>query len=326
MVLSAIVIGGLYPAIVQKFQVQPNQRPRKRRTSRRTSTRPARRTASGDPSHRRRRATRTAADHPVPPARDAAATASVTLLDADVVSPAVPAAPAGRRLLPFASPLAVDRYPVGRPEQDPVVGAPRAEPRRRAREDLDQRALRATRTATASSPPTPTPPPTPAPRCSPNATCRPPAPSARTNRGSTTASGPPSTRWSAARPRRSTTPTRAARRAPGSPAPGGVSLANTFTRAAFAVQTGEPQCSTPTPSAPAPASCTTAPHAARPGGRALAHRGQHALPGGGRRARAVDRRRLHHQRRLSSLRVPYEPSCTAPRAAGASRSTTCATP
>ncbi len=82
MVLSAILIGGLYPAIVQKFQVQPNEQARKRRSSRRTSMPHATRTASMTPrwtttrARRPRRTTASSGPRPTPPPATASWTTS----------------------------------------------------------------------------------------------------------------------------------------------------------------------------------------------------------------------------------------------------------
>ncbi|MFJ9849742.1 UPF0182 family protein [Streptomyces sp. NPDC101150] len=125
MVLSAVLIGGLYPAIVQKFQVQPNE-------------------ASKEAPYIKQniKATRDAYDiqnSEVTPykgdykpadeqdrqrLRDAAdTTASMRLLDPNVVSPAFQQQQQVRAYYQFPSTLDVDRYKdKGGAEQDTVIG------------------------------------------------------------------------------------------------------------------------------------------------------------------------------------------------------------
>ena len=98
LVLSAVLIGGIYPAFVQQFQVQARASPtRRRRTSSATSTRRARRTGSTTSSspgvH--------AATDPKPAAvrRRGRPSSNVRLIDPAVVSPTFHAAAADPRLL-----------------------------------------------------------------------------------------------------------------------------------------------------------------------------------------------------------------------------------
>ncbi|MFD9208062.1 UPF0182 family protein [Streptomyces sioyaensis] len=125
MVLSAILIGGLYPAIVQKFQVQPNEQ------------------AKEAPYIKQNiKATRDAYDiqgSEVTPYKgnykpadktdsqrlrdDADTTASLRLLDPNVVSPAFQQQQQVRGYYQFPSTLDVDRYKdKGGAEQDTVIG------------------------------------------------------------------------------------------------------------------------------------------------------------------------------------------------------------
>ncbi|MFI1306558.1 UPF0182 family membrane protein [Streptomyces sioyaensis] len=125
MVLSAILIGGLYPAIVQKFQVQPNEQ------------------AKEAPYIKQNiKATRDAYDiqgSEVTPYKgnykpadkadsqrlrdDADTTASLRLLDPNVVSPAFQQQQQVRGYYQFPSTLDVDRYKdKGGVEQDTVIG------------------------------------------------------------------------------------------------------------------------------------------------------------------------------------------------------------
>jgi uncharacterized protein len=120
MVLSAILIGGLYPAIVQKFQVQPNEAAKEQPYIQKNID--ATRTAydiggakvteySGlsDKSKEQLRS-------------DANSTASMRLLDPNVVSPTYQQLQQVKGYYAFPSTLDVDRYTVKGKEQDTVVG------------------------------------------------------------------------------------------------------------------------------------------------------------------------------------------------------------
>ncbi|MFF4317614.1 UPF0182 family protein [Streptomyces sp. NPDC001568] len=117
MVLSAILIGGLYPAIVQKFQVQPNEQAKESPYVEKNikATRDAYGIAGsevkdypGTPQTEDRTKLRTAAD----------TTASVRLLDPNIVSPAFQQLQQVKGYYGFPSTLAVDRYS----GQDTVIG------------------------------------------------------------------------------------------------------------------------------------------------------------------------------------------------------------
>ncbi|MET9700154.1 UPF0182 family protein [Streptomyces sp. NPDC006529] len=118
MVLSAILIGGLYPAIVQKFQVQPNEQAKESPYVEKNikATRDAYGIAGSDVK-----------DYPGVPAagtdkaklRQAAdTTASIRLLDPNIVSPAFQQLQQVKGYYAFPSTLAVDRYK----GQDTVIG------------------------------------------------------------------------------------------------------------------------------------------------------------------------------------------------------------
>ncbi|MEU9001715.1 UPF0182 family protein [Streptomyces sp. NPDC059982] len=118
MVLSAILIGGLYPAIVQKFQVQPNEQAKESPYVEKNikATRDAYGIAGSDVK-----------DYPgVPNAgtnkdqlrKTADTTASVRLLDPNIVSPAFQQLQQVKGYYAFPSTLAVDRYS----GQDTVIG------------------------------------------------------------------------------------------------------------------------------------------------------------------------------------------------------------
>ena len=122
MVLSAILIGGLYPAIVQKFQVQPNEQAKESPYIKKNidATRASYGIdgasvqdygGKGDPD--RKPEQRKAAD----------SAASYRLVDPNVVSPAFQQLQQERKYYQFPSTLDVDRYkgPDGKP-QDTVVG------------------------------------------------------------------------------------------------------------------------------------------------------------------------------------------------------------
>lgn len=120
MVLSAVLIGGVYPALVQQFQVRPNEQ------------------AKEEPYiEKHMKATKDAydiADAKItnyPGTTDAdpetlraavAETASIRLLDPDVVSPAFQQIQQVRGYYQFPETLDVDRYPTGDGDQDTVVG------------------------------------------------------------------------------------------------------------------------------------------------------------------------------------------------------------
>ncbi|MFD5426063.1 UPF0182 family protein [Streptomyces sp. NPDC127084] len=122
MVLSAILIGGLYPAIVQKFQVQPNEQAKEaayieknieatRKAYGIDQTKAEDYSGKGDPKRKAQQ-------------RDQATTAaSYRLVDSNVVSPAFQQLQQERKYYQFPATLDVDRYrgTDGKP-QDTVIG------------------------------------------------------------------------------------------------------------------------------------------------------------------------------------------------------------
>ena len=133
LILSAVVIGGIYPAIVQQFQVRPSREhqgePVHRAQHRRDadSVRPVRRSRSRST---RRTSTPTAAAL----AADRSTVDNVRLLDPAVVSQTFQQLQQIRGFYGFADPLDVDRYTINGVERDAVVavreidyaGCPRA--------------------------------------------------------------------------------------------------------------------------------------------------------------------------------------------------------
>ncbi|MER5780798.1 UPF0182 family protein [Streptomyces mobaraensis] len=124
MVLSAILIGGLYPAIVQKFQVSPNEQTKEAPYIAKNIK--ATRAAYGIDD--------TKVDDRYPGKSDAGgkdkdrlremanSTASLRLLDPNIVSPAFQQERQDRGYYQFPSTLDVDRYTVQGKEQDTVIG------------------------------------------------------------------------------------------------------------------------------------------------------------------------------------------------------------
>jgi uncharacterized membrane protein (UPF0182 family) len=120
MVLSAILIGGLYPAIVQKFQVQPNEAAKEAPYIQKNidATRAAYGISGSQVSDY------TGSSKVAGPVlrADTASTASIRVLDPNVVSPTFQQMQQSRSYYSFPSTLDVDRYTTGGKEQDTVVG------------------------------------------------------------------------------------------------------------------------------------------------------------------------------------------------------------
>ncbi|MFI1969293.1 hypothetical protein BLA24_25020 [Streptomyces cinnamoneus] len=122
MVLSAVLIGGLYPAIVQKFQVQPNEQAKEAPYIKKniTATRQAYGIDGVDVKDYSGKSD-TGSDKDKLRA-EADATASLRLLDPNIVSPAFQQEQQVRGYYQFPSTLDVDRYKANGKEQDTVVG------------------------------------------------------------------------------------------------------------------------------------------------------------------------------------------------------------
>ncbi|MEV7616444.1 UPF0182 family protein [Streptomyces sp. NPDC089799] len=118
MVLSAILIGGLYPAIVQKFQVQPNEQAKESPYVEKNIQ------ATRDAYGIDKTEVTPYPGSPNPQAdknklrQEANTTASVRLLDPNIVSPAFQQGQQNKSYYGFPSTLAVDRYK----GQDTVIG------------------------------------------------------------------------------------------------------------------------------------------------------------------------------------------------------------
>ncbi|MFF5963551.1 UPF0182 family protein [Streptomyces collinus] len=121
MVLSAILIGGLYPAIVQKFQVQPNEQAKEAPYVEKNLE--ATRKAYGidgtkvtDYSGSSKTEDKTTLRDDVP------STASIRIMDPNIVSPTFQQLQQIRNYYAFPNNLDVDRYAKDGKEQDTVIG------------------------------------------------------------------------------------------------------------------------------------------------------------------------------------------------------------
>jgi len=121
MVLSAILIGGLYPAIVQKFQVQPNEQAKEAPYVEKNIE--ATREAYGIDGAQVSEYAGKSDNKNQGKLRDVAdATASIRLLDPNVVSPTFTQMQQMKNYYAFPDNLDVDRYTKDGKDQDTVVG------------------------------------------------------------------------------------------------------------------------------------------------------------------------------------------------------------
>ncbi|QQM46719.1 UPF0182 family membrane protein [Streptomyces liliifuscus] len=122
MVLSAILIGGLYPAIVQKFQVQPNEQAKEAPYVKKNIK--ATREAYGiDDAKVTDYSGKGGTENAEQIRKDADSAASYRLIDPNVVSPAFQQLQQERKYYQFPSTLDVDRYTdANGKEQDTVIG------------------------------------------------------------------------------------------------------------------------------------------------------------------------------------------------------------
>jgi uncharacterized membrane protein (UPF0182 family) len=120
MVLSAILIGGLYPAIVQKFQVQPNEAAKETPYIQKNIDATRKAYGIDDTEVTEYSGTSKSSKQQL---RDSAdSTASIRLLDPNVVSPTFQQLQQTKSYYAFPSTLDVDRYTADGAEQDTVVG------------------------------------------------------------------------------------------------------------------------------------------------------------------------------------------------------------
>ncbi|MEU7058382.1 UPF0182 family protein [Streptomyces sp. NPDC046197] len=121
MVLSAILIGGLYPAIVQKFQVQPNEQAKEAPYVAKNikATREAYGIADAKVTEY---AGKSGTDDKSKLRDEVDATASIRILDPNIVSPTYQQLQQMRNYYTFPNNLDVDRYTKDGKVQDTVVG------------------------------------------------------------------------------------------------------------------------------------------------------------------------------------------------------------
>ncbi|MCC9309658.1 UPF0182 family protein [Kitasatospora sp. RB6PN24] len=121
MVLSAVLIGGLYPAIVQQFQVKPDEQAKETPYLRQNID--ATRQAYGISDVRTSRPVPAESAGAGAPAPDAHTIADIRLLDPNIVSPTFQQLEQQRSYYGFPSTLDVDRYPTADGGvQDTVIG------------------------------------------------------------------------------------------------------------------------------------------------------------------------------------------------------------
>ncbi|WP_409474843.1 UPF0182 family membrane protein [Streptomyces sp. HC307] len=121
MVLSAILIGGLYPAIVQKFQVQPNEQAKEAPYVAKNLK--ATRDAYGIEGTQVTEYSGTSNTEDATKLRnDVDSTASIRIMDPNIVSPTFQQLQQMRKYYAFPTNLDVDRYSAEGKDQDTVIG------------------------------------------------------------------------------------------------------------------------------------------------------------------------------------------------------------
>jgi uncharacterized membrane protein (UPF0182 family) len=121
MVLSAILIGGLYPAIVQKFQVQPNEQAKEARYVQKNLK--ATREAYGiDDTKVTEYAGKSTTSDKTKLRNDANDAASIRIMDPNIVSPTFQQLQQMKNYYAFPANLDVDRYTKDGKDQDTVIG------------------------------------------------------------------------------------------------------------------------------------------------------------------------------------------------------------
>ena len=118
-IVSAVVVGGIYPAIVQRFQVQPNQQSKEATYIQRNidATRQAYGLTNVDVTAYPAVTTATAGQL----RQDTATTASIRLLDPQIVAPSFRQLQQIRGFYNFPDTLSVDRYTVNGQSRDTVI-------------------------------------------------------------------------------------------------------------------------------------------------------------------------------------------------------------
>ncbi len=119
MVIAAIVVGGIYPAVVQRFQVQPNAQDRESEYIQRNIT--ATRVAYGIDDVEVQPYVPEVTVEPGQLREDTETTASIRLLDPTIVSPSFTNRQQIRGFYSFPDTLAVDRYTLGDTSRDTVI-------------------------------------------------------------------------------------------------------------------------------------------------------------------------------------------------------------
>ncbi|QGQ18798.1 UPF0182 family protein [Cellulomonas sp. JZ18] len=119
MVVAAIVVGGVYPAVVQRFQVQPNQQDAEAEFIQRNID--ATLAAYGLDEVETSEYDATVTAEPGALREDAETTASIRLLDPNIVSPSFKQLQQIRGFYDFPDSLAVDRYTIDGESRDTVI-------------------------------------------------------------------------------------------------------------------------------------------------------------------------------------------------------------
>ncbi|MFF7632702.1 UPF0182 family protein [Kitasatospora sp. NPDC008050] len=120
MALSAVLIGGLYPALVQQFQVKPNEQAKE--TPYLKQNIDATRQAYGIAGSQSQQYTPTATADAGSVQKDSQTISDIRLLDPNIVSPTFQQMEQQRSYYGFPSTLDVDRYSTANGVQDTVIG------------------------------------------------------------------------------------------------------------------------------------------------------------------------------------------------------------
>ncbi|MGA5700926.1 UPF0182 family membrane protein [Peterkaempfera bronchialis] len=120
MVLSALLIGGLYPTIVQQFQVKPNEATKEAPYIKKNID--ATRAAYGIADAKSEQYTAASEADKSVLDKDAGTLKNIRVLDPNIVSPTFTQREQQRGYYSFSSPLDIDRYGTGDDVQDTVIG------------------------------------------------------------------------------------------------------------------------------------------------------------------------------------------------------------